>query len=162
MAESTEPRHTARVRRAVERSPQDRCVGSLPFDYSVLEDSRRPTDARSDAAKENLIARSSLKDEPESPSTKIPVQNNEKQTTKQSNGFNDARLPLECKGLLNRKAVRLTTLKLINEQFSKSDKKFTRVSDKFIDALEKRVRAELLSAIERHPSPLLLTTVKEF
>jgi hypothetical protein len=56
----------------------------------------------------------------------------------------------------------LTALKLINEQFPQSDNKFTRVSDKFIDALEKVVRSELLAAIERHPSPLLITTVKEF
>jgi hypothetical protein len=147
----------------MEKSPQDRCVGSLPFDYSILEDSGRAPDTRSNGSEENLIGRSSFKDEPE-PSPKGPAQYAEttKQIPKQCNGFNDDRLPLECKGLLNRKAVRLTTLKLINEHFSQSDKSFTRVSDKFIDALENAVRSELLRAIERHPSPLLVTTVKEF
>jgi hypothetical protein len=164
MAEGPEPGNAPPIRRQVERSPQDRCVGSLPFDYSILEDSGRASDAGSNVPEENLISRSSFKQEPE-PSPEVPVPHAETETTKQTpkrNGFNDDRLPLECKGLLNRKAVRLTALKLINERFPQGDKKFTRVSDKFIDALENAVRSELLYALERHPSPLLLTTVKEF
>jgi hypothetical protein len=147
----------------MERSLEDSCVGSLPFDYSVLENGGRAPDVGRDDSSENLITRASVKHEPEPPSTKAPVQNDPiRQIPKQRNGFNDDRLPPECKGLLNRKAVRLTALKLINERFSDTDQKFNRVSDKFIDALERVVRSELLSALERHPSPLLVCTVKEF
>jgi hypothetical protein len=73
----------------------------------------------------------------------------------------DAILPDECKGLLNRKAVRLTTLKWINERFS-NGQSFKRVSEKFIDSFELIVEEELWKAVQKHLSPLAGPTVKEY
>lgn len=69
----------------------------------------------------------------------------------------------DCKGLLNRKEVRLTALKLANERFpSQSGQLFNRVSAHFIDKLELAVQALLVGAINQHPSPYQSPTVKEF
>jgi hypothetical protein len=146
----------------MEKSPQDDCVGSVPFDYSLLEDSGRPPDAGS--AKE----RKNLKKEPElALHSRTPVPKKDKTTieliTRAHAPENDAILPDSCKGLLNRKAVRLTALEWINERFSHNGKeRFTRVSEKFIDQLEHMVEAELLRAIQRHPSPLAGSTVRDY
>lgn len=81
------------------------------------------------------------------------------------NNANDDIPDFDCKGLLNRKAVYEITLKLINERFPAAEghlPRFSRVSQKFIDQLEKVVRAELYAAIYRHPSPLFINTVKDF
>lgn len=97
---------------------------------------------------------------------RAPAQERRESSTKNANvEINDAILPPDCKGLLNRKAIHLTALKLANERFPATEgrpPKFCRVSQKFIDALEQVIRRELVEAIERHPSPLLTNTVKEF
>jgi hypothetical protein len=73
----------------------------------------------------------------------------------------DAILPSECKGLLCRKAVRLTALKWINERFP-DGKPFKRVSEKFIDSFELKIQEELWVAVQKHLSPLAGPTVKEY
>jgi hypothetical protein len=161
----------------VEKSPQDQCVGSVPFDYSILEDGGCPPNAGSDVPKENLKEevmpydagnRLHLKQEPLPLTTGVQEQEtNAKSVINAENKLtpllaeNATPIP-GCKGLLNRKEVRLTALRLINERFpSQRGKLFSRVSDKFIDRLELAVQTEMLAAINRHPSPMVSPTVNQ-
>jgi hypothetical protein len=177
MAKSPEPGQTQNIRRPVEKSPQDQCVGSVPFDYSILEDSGCAPDVRSDVSKEDLKEkvmpydagnRLYLKQEPLPLTTGVQEQEtNAKSVINADNKLtpllaeNATPIP-GCKGLLNRKEVRLTALRLINERFpSQRGKLFSRVSDKFIDRLELAVQTEMLAAINRHPSPMVSPTVNQ-
>lgn len=152
----------------MEKSPQDDCVGSVPFDYSLLEDSGRSPDAGSNVPAQDL------KERPEPAivtQVPAPLSKNEelcKPTTEliahaayARTPNDDAILPPECKGLLCRKAVRLATLKWINERFP-DGKPFKRVSEKFIDEFELIVQEALWCAVQRHLSPLAGPTVKEY
>lgn len=137
----------------MEKSPQDSCVGSIPFDYRYAGDGGLAPNAGS----ENTWT--DLKEEPE-PSPETPVQ----ETNNNANAIGDLNdaIPIpDCKGLLNRKSVYETALKLANDLYIK-DSQFTRVSPKFIDALERVVQRELIKAIKRHPSPLFLRTIRYF
>jgi hypothetical protein len=202
MAKSSVPRQPQNIRRPVEKSPQDQCIGSVPFDYSILEDGGCASDTGSDVPKENLKeevmpydagirlhvnqeslpdgARGitcshghgpgdfSLKQEPLPLTTGVQEQEtNAKSVINAENKLtpilaeNATPIP-GCKGLLNRKEVRLTALRLINERFpSQRGKLFSRVSDKFIDRLELAVQTEMLAAINRHPSPMVSPTVNQ-
>lgn len=138
----------------MEKSPQDSCVGSVPFDYRYAGDCGLPPDAgRNDS-------RSDLEKEPELPFQEAPAE------TRINNAIHvdhiDDAIPIaDCKGLLNRKAVHEIAMRLANEQFNMAIK-FNRVSPKFIDALELEVQRELVRAVRRHPSPLFTRTIKEF
>jgi hypothetical protein len=175
MAESSVPRQSQNVRRPVEKSPQDQCVGSVPFDYSILEDGRCAPDVRSDVPKEDLKEevmqndagiRLHVNQEPLPLTTGV-----QEQETKAIINAENKLTPLlaenatpipGCKGLLNRKEVRLTALRLINERFpSQRGKLFSRVSNTFIDRLELAVQTEMLAAINRHPSPIVSPTVNQ-
>lgn len=167
MAKSPELGPPERLPGQVEKSPQDDCVGSVPFDYRLLEDSGCAPDAGSNVPAQDL------KNEPEPTSeTQVPAFQNEelcKSTTTQLTSHeayartpkDDAILPDQCKGLLCRKAVRLTTLKWINERFANGES-FKRVSEKFIDSFESIVQEELWLAVQKHLSPLAGPTVKEY
>lgn len=79
--------------------------------------------------------------------------------------YNDGILQLDFKSLINRKAIHLSALKLMNERYPAEEgqpPRFSRVSQKFIDEFEKIIRLELYEAVQRHPSPLYGATVKEF
>lgn len=161
MAESPLPGQPQQPRGQVEKSPQDSCVGSIPFDYSQLEDSGCAIDAGSDVPQDDL-------EEPEL-LAKAPVHHDEANQSKENsqqttNGYDD--IPREqFKGLLNRKATREIALRLINERFPASEgnpPRFSRVSEKFIDSLDAVLCDTLIKAIARHPSPLLTNTVKQF
>jgi hypothetical protein len=158
----------------VEKSPQDTCVGSVPFDYSILEDSGRTPDAGSDAPKEDLKevvphaagTRPDLNQEPLPLEAGVQEQGNNALINAENKITpllaENATPIIGCKGLLNRKEVRLTALRLINERFpSERGKLFSRVSDKFIDRLELAVQTEMLAAISRHPSPVVSPTVNQ-
>jgi hypothetical protein len=144
----------------MEKSPQDNCVGSLPFDYSLFSNGGLPADAGRDATQTDL-------EEPEPPQETPADEEEETRRTRTRTiaYFNDDILAADCKSLINRKAIHLTALKLANERYPAEEGKpprFSRVSQKFIDAFEQVMRAELYEAIQRHPSPLFTNTLKEF
>jgi hypothetical protein len=153
MAESLKPGQSESARREMEKSPQDSCVGSIPFDYRYAGDGGLAPDTGSDNSWTDL------KEEPELLFEEAPV----KETNNNVNAvdLNDATPIPDCKGLLNRKSVYETALKLINEQFP-NERRFTRVSQLFIDKLELVVQQELVKAIKRHPSPSHLRTIRYF
>lgn len=172
MAKSDVPRQPQDIRRPVEKSPQDTCVGSVPFDYSILEDSGCAPDAGSDAPKEDLKevvpdADNAADINQEPPPVEAGVQDQGINKINAENKLTpilteNATPIIGCKGLLNRKEVRLTALRLINERFpSEKGRLFSRVSDKFIDRLELAVQTEMLAAINRHPSPVVSPTVNQ-
>lgn len=140
----------------MEKSPQDSCVGSIPFDYRYAGDGGLAPDLGSENSWTDL------EEEPE-----LPLEAPVKETSNNANAISDSNdaIPIpDCKGLLNRKGVYETALKLANDRFpgNGGPSRFTRVSQKFIDALELAVQRELVKAINRHPSPLYSRTIKEF
>lgn len=142
----------------MEKSPQDRCVGSVPFDYSQLKDSGCAADLGSDVPQNDLMEPELL--------AKAPVHHDEANVdnSQQTISYDDIERE-QFKGLLNRKATREIALRLINERFPAIEGKpprFSRVSETFIDALDAVLCDALVKAIARHPSPLLTNTVKQF
>jgi hypothetical protein len=152
----------------MEKPSESQCVGSVPFDYSFTEDSGRAPDVGS------AVPQSDLNETTGSSISQIedPAERQNKQINYNDTKLTPLLLPLEdgatpipgCKGLLNRKEVRATALRLINERFPATNggRMFSRVSDKFIDRLEIAVQAEMVAAIQRHPSPFVSPTVREF
>jgi hypothetical protein len=140
----------------MEKSPQDSCVGSIPFDYRYAGDGGLAPDVGS------KNSWTDLEEEPE-----LPLEAPVKETSNNANANDDSNdaIPIpDCKGLLNRKCVYETALRLANEQYPAFEAHigFYRVSQKFIDGLELAVQRELVKAIKRHPSPGHSRTLREF
>jgi hypothetical protein len=169
MAESPVSGNTGNVRRPVEKSPQDVSIGSLPFDPSVISNRGRASDARSNEPEPNLESElppppqmeeeSYAPDQSVAPEISSEQEKQEQETRLEMEAI--ATLPKTHKlkhdevkfSLIKHNQVKALALELMAERFTfNGKKKFTRVSPKFCEDLEKFLYAAIAAAIKRHHS----------
>jgi hypothetical protein len=161
MAEGTGTGQPRFVGPSMEKSSEDRSLGSVPFDYGKLGDSGRAPDVRSDEPEVNLIG-------PEFTTGPWPegtVENSKRELTKIADTqpvFDEIKnqetreqmnTANPTVSLIKHNQVKALALSLMAERFSfNGQPKFTRVSDTFCEQIERFVYTAIKNAIQKHPS----------
>lgn len=150
------------IRRSMEKSPQDRSIGSVPFDYSKLGDRGCAANAGGDEPRTDLIVAN-----PSLVISQSPEENQEPEISiEQNTQADEAREQMQTTAtpkvsLVKHNQVKALALKLMAERFSFNGKpKFTRVTPQFCEATERFLYAAIVSAIKKHPS--VGKVIKEF
>lgn len=154
MAESPVSGSQSNLRRAVEKSPQDVSIGSLPFDPRILSNGRCPIDAGGDEpgtdleAPEPPVVENPRYDQSVLPTISAEQQKQEEETRQEMETIAPPKL-----SLVKHNQVKALALELMADRFTfNGKKKFTRVSPQFCESLERFLYAAIVSAIQRHPS----------
>ena len=151
VAASSQSGQQGELRGPLEKSPEDRSLGSVPFDYGKLVDSGCPPDPRSDEPKVNIKTPPIILDVPQhflgtldmEPTDEVKIQETKQQMTTVN----------PTVSLIKHNQVKALALELMAERFSfNGQPKFTRVSPAFCEAIERFVYTAVRDAIQRHPS----------
>jgi hypothetical protein len=160
MAEGTGTGQPRFVGPSMEKSSEDRSLGSVPFDYGKLGDSGRAPDVRSDEPEVDLEPTTPIMiggpyDPPHN--VQLPTLNNDFIELRQDNKEQETREQMKAVNptvsLIKHNQVKALALSLMAERFSfNGQPKFTRVSDTFCEQIERFVYTAVKNAIQKHPS----------